>query len=266
MELKIYSPSEDGFIKKIDWNYEEIKKEVAEKVKHYASLVYTEDQIKLAKTDRANLRKFIDALETKRKEIKKQCLAPYEDFEKQMKEIVSIVNEPVSIIDSQIKEVEEQKKQEKLEEVKKLWAECVDFLKLPEWVTFEQIFNQKWLNASTSITTIQNEMENIGSKITTDLITIGNLTNFHFEAHEVYKTTLDINKAIQEGQRLFELQKKKEEYEAEQKPTATEQVSDQIKEEPEAKQWVSFAAHLTRKEALELKGFFIAKKIEFKAI
>lgn len=28
MELKIYSPAEDGFIKKIEWNYEELKKEM----------------------------------------------------------------------------------------------------------------------------------------------------------------------------------------------------------------------------------------------
>ena len=93
MELQIYSPTQDGFIKEITWNHEDIKREISERVKHYTNLLYTDEQIKLAKTDRANLRKFVDALETKRKEIKKQCLAPYEDFEKQMKEIVSIVNE-----------------------------------------------------------------------------------------------------------------------------------------------------------------------------
>ena len=77
MELEIYSPSKDGFVKEITWNHDQIKKEVAEKVKHYATMVYTDDQIKDAKNDRAKLRKFVDALETKRKEIKKQCLAPY---------------------------------------------------------------------------------------------------------------------------------------------------------------------------------------------
>ena len=36
MELKIYSPTEDGFIKAIEWNHEEIKNEVAEKRQHSA--------------------------------------------------------------------------------------------------------------------------------------------------------------------------------------------------------------------------------------
>lgn len=30
MELKIYSPTEEGFLKSIEWNHEEIKREVAD--------------------------------------------------------------------------------------------------------------------------------------------------------------------------------------------------------------------------------------------
>ena len=123
MELKIYSPSEDGFIKSIDWNYEEIKAEIAERMEYYSSLVYTEEQIKAAKTDRATLRKFIDALEARRKEIKAQCLEPYNAFEKQIKEVIALVNTPVALIDGQVKNFEDQKKAEK-----KLEIEAVKFL------------------------------------------------------------------------------------------------------------------------------------------
>ena len=108
MELKIYNPTEDGFIKSIEWNHEEIKKEIAEKVEYYKNLVYTDNQIKEAKADRAALNKFVKALEDKRKEVKKQCLAPYEDFEANMKEIIAVVNEPIALIDSQIKDHEKQ--------------------------------------------------------------------------------------------------------------------------------------------------------------
>ena len=31
MELKIYNPSEDGFIKAIEWNYDELKAELVKK-------------------------------------------------------------------------------------------------------------------------------------------------------------------------------------------------------------------------------------------
>ena len=35
MELKIYNPSDDGFVKSIEWNHEEIKSEVKEKLSFY---------------------------------------------------------------------------------------------------------------------------------------------------------------------------------------------------------------------------------------
>ena len=71
MELKIYNPQEEGFLKEIDWNYEELKTEIQGKANDYMNLVYTADQVKDAKKDRANLNKFVEALESKRKEIKK---------------------------------------------------------------------------------------------------------------------------------------------------------------------------------------------------
>ena len=82
MELKIYNPSEDGFIKPIEWNYEELKAELSQKLEQYKGLVYTEDQIKEAKADRAKLNALATAIDGKRKELKKQCLQPYEQFKR----------------------------------------------------------------------------------------------------------------------------------------------------------------------------------------
>ena len=58
MELKIYehNPQEE-----IKWNNEELKAEIAEKVKDYKNLVYTDNQIKDAKADRARLNKLVKA-------------------------------------------------------------------------------------------------------------------------------------------------------------------------------------------------------------
>ena len=88
MEFKIYNPQEEGFLKEIDWNYEELKTEIQKKANDYMNLVYTADQIKDAKKDRANLRKFVTALENKRKEIKRQVMQPYTAFEEQEKELI----------------------------------------------------------------------------------------------------------------------------------------------------------------------------------
>ena len=69
MELRIYNPQEDGFVQKIEWNYEELKTEVAAAADEYAVSVYTDETIKQAKADRAKLNKFVDALKGKRTEI-----------------------------------------------------------------------------------------------------------------------------------------------------------------------------------------------------
>ena len=36
MELKIYNPQEGGYLKKIEWNFEELKEEVTAKAQEYA--------------------------------------------------------------------------------------------------------------------------------------------------------------------------------------------------------------------------------------
>ena len=263
MELKIYSPTEDGFIQKIEWNFEELKTEIAEKVEHYKSLVYTEDQMKTAKSDRANLRKFVDALESKRKEIKKQCLAPYEEFEKQMKALVSIVNEPITLIDNQVKSYEEEKKQEKFEEIIKIWNDS----NAPEWLNINQVFDEKWLNASVTLKKVSEELEAKLETIKNNLVTLSNLPEFSFEATEVYKQSLDINKAINEGQRLLEMQKRKAEYEAAAiKPAEPAEELPQCPAPETNKTWISFKAFLTVEDATALRDFFKSRNIEFTRI
>lgn len=278
MELKIYSPTEDGFIKAIEWNHAEIKKEVAEKVSYYANLVYTDDQIKDAKADRAKLNKFVQALEAKRKEVKKQCLAPYEEFEKKMKEIIAIVNEPIQMIDSQVKGYEEQKKAEKLEQIQEYW----DRVTSPEHpLTLQRVMNPKWLNATTSMKSIQEEINGILAKYAEDIATLQNLPEFSFESIEVYKTTLDLGKAIQEGKRLSDIQKRKMEHEAEmerQKAEAAQHMIPPAKEEPACetpfeekpteplREAICFRAYLTPEDGLALKEFFNSRGIPFEAI
>ena len=282
MELEIYSPSADGFVKEITWNHEQIKQEVAERVKRYQNIVYTEDQIRDAKTDRANLRKFVDALEAKRKEIKKRCLEPYEAFEKQIKEVISIVNEPIFLIDDQVKKYEEGKREEKREAIEAFWITLSEDGKVPEGISLAQIFNDKWLNATVNIKTVCAEILARLDQIEKDLQTLAGMPVFPFEATEVYRCTLDVNRAIEEGKRLSEIQRKKEEAEAARK--AAEQVGEtathdapEAPEQPTAepktlecvedpKQWVSFAALLSLDDAKALKEFFTSRNIQFKAI
>ena len=213
MELRIMSPQEDGFVKEIQWNNEELKQEITATMQEYKSLAFTEDNIKDAKADRAKLNKLRTAFENERKQIKKQCMEPYTKFEKQVKEIVALIDEPIALIDSQIKEVDDQKKAQKQKDIEELFGS----LGFQNFVTLDKIFDPKWLNASVAMSKIEEQMKSQMFQIGHELETIRKLPEFAFEAKELYKKTLDMNQAIQEGQRLAEIQKRKLAYETEQK-------------------------------------------------
>ena len=91
--------------KTIDFNFEELKGQLAESLALYTGLVVTEDGIKGAKEDRAKLNKLREALENKRKEVKRECMAPYTDFEAKVKELVGLIDQPIAAIDAQLKAV-----------------------------------------------------------------------------------------------------------------------------------------------------------------
>lgn len=292
MELKV---NEYQLPEVIAFNYEEIKNELAERVHIYETVVYDDTQIKQAKADRADLNRFKKALNDERIRREKEYLKPFEDFKNKINELIKIVDKPCEIIDKQIKTYEEDQKAKKCEEIKAFFEglRSDEENTPPDWLTFEQIFDDKWLNASVKMSAIVVSIRDTIDRIKNDLVTLASLPNFGFEATEVYKSTLDINRAIQEGKRLEEIQRRKEEAErmraeAEAKareeleqtaaqeevaPTAC-QPADPVEvweeEEPaayeELPKWVNFSALLTVNQAAMLKIFFEDHGIKFKAI
>ena len=295
MELKV---NEYQLPDVIAFNYEEIKNELAERVHIYETVVYDDTQIKQAKADRADLNRFKKALNDERIRREKEYLKPFEDFKNKINELIKIVDKPCEVIDKQIKAYEEDVKVKKREEIMAFFEELrsSEDTTPPDWLTLEQIFDDKWLNASVKMSAIQTSITDTIERIKNDLVTLSSLPNFGFEATEVYKSTLDINRAIQEGRRLEEIQRRKEEAErlraeaearakAEAEARAQEeadqeeadtviniQMGAQIdEEEPTADDepvttWVNFSALLTTEQALMLKAFFEDNGIPFKSI
>lgn len=207
LELKILSPQEDGFVREIEWNSEEIKAGIAAMMEDYRGLVFTENTVGDAKKDRANLNKLKAAFEDERKRVKKLCMEPYNRFEKQLKEVTVLIDEPAKLIDAQIKEVEQMKREEKRKEVQELFK-TIGF---QNFVTIEMIWDEKWLNASVPLSKVESQMKDIMYRIGEEVGTINHLQEFSFEALEVYKKTLDLTQAIRKGKELADIQKRKEE-------------------------------------------------------
>lgn len=123
-------------------NLAALKAELTPKLDYYNSLVVTADSIKAAKADKAALNKLKTAIEDQRKAIKKQYLEPYTVLETQCKEVVALIDAPISAIDKQIKVFEEQDEQNKYNEL----SDAFEKLGPPEWIKIEDVLNPKWKN------------------------------------------------------------------------------------------------------------------------
>ena len=276
MELKIYNPSEEnGFLKAIEWNYEELKVELSQKLEDYKGLVYTEEQIKDAKADRAKLNALATAIDSKRKELKKKCLQPYEAFEAQIKDLLSLIKEPVTLIDTQIKDFEEEKKKKKLEEVKELFeklkAEAGEEL---EFISFEQVFEDKFLNASTSLKQVETVINNIFNSVKCNLKTIAELKDYTFEATEVYKETLNLNTALEKAKYMVDIAEKKKAEEERKEQEKDEEIKEVASDPQEAeetdtdvkREWTAFEAYLSTEEAKMLASWLKLNNIKIRRI
>ena len=215
MELQIYNPTDENAIKKIDWNYEELKQEITTRANDYKTLVYTDDNIKDAKSDRANLNKFIKVLDTKRKDVKKMMLEPYTEFESQVKELIGIIGEANNNIDSQVKAYEQKKRDEKLVKVQEIYDGIFGESDLLSILTWDRVFKPTYLNATTTLKSIKTEMTELLERVTNELNIIDNDNGeYQFEMKEAYLKDFNMAEALTVKQRFEENARRKAEYEA----------------------------------------------------
>jgi len=234
LELRLINPTEGGFLEHIDWNSKEIKEQLAVKLEHYRNLAYTEEDIKDAKEDRAILNSLKKDFEDRRKAIKKACLEPYEKFEKEYNEVKDMIDEPIQVIDSQIKEFEKKQREEKRAALEKTYTDNIGEL----WnvLPFSSVCENQFLNVSYSLKKAQKEITERIETVRRDLQTIDALdSKYKVSVKDVYLSTMDLSKALAENTRLLELESK---LEAEQKKKEEEEKrlqEEKAKAEAEAK-------------------------------
>lgn len=282
MELKVNAVS---IPEAISFNYDELKAELLQKASVYESMVYTEDQIREAKADRANLNRLKKALNDERLKREREYMKPFDDFKAKINEIIRIIDKPASIIDQQIKAAEEQKKAEKLEAIKAYFSGHPSIEGF-ETLRLEQIMDAKWLNASASMKSIQEAIDSRMGKIMDDLAVVRSLPAFAFEAEQAYKNTLDLARAVSEAHRLQDMAEIKAAFEAEQArrkaeaeaaaikpapadipctPCGCENIQPELPTEP-VREWVKFQALMTPEEARSLGQYMRTHGIKYKAV
>lgn len=231
----------DFEVKKMDlpsmpeFNFEELKKDLQEKTTKYENIIYYDDEIAQAKKDRADLNKLKKAINDKRISMEKEYMKPFNEFKDKVKEILDILDKPIAVIDSQIKEYEKQQAENKQKAIQELFASKSPF----DWLKVEQISKPNWCNASVSMKSIEEEMDLSFSLIESELKSIETL-DFKEQAIETYKQTLSMSATLGRVASLKESQKILAETKEEPKPKV------EVKEEP--KRWMDMSICLSASE------------------
>lgn len=193
----------------------EFKEELDSRVEYVCGLTVTDDNIKEMKKELADIRKIKVELETRRKDVKKQVLQPYEEFERFYKEFATApLDTAIQSLDKQIKANESQKLADKTDKLKAYLEECKQAHGI-EFVQWEQLGIR--VNLSTSEKKYKTQISEFVEGISNDLLVIARHP-MQDEIFVIYKQTLNLAQAItsaEERQKAVEAEKARREQEAE---------------------------------------------------
>lgn len=188
-------------VQKITDNMSEVKEYALETKKYYENLVFTDEQIKEAKDERANINKAVKKVADYRKDIVDKFNKPLEEFVKNAKETESILKEASNSIDVQVKKYEEQEKENKKAKCEDLFNNLVG--DLSQLITFEKVFDTRWLNKTTKMTEVEQNIKNVIEKVNGGLQAIKELNSeFETELINTFLKDYDLSEAIMKNTQL----------------------------------------------------------------
>lgn len=261
----------------IEFNYDEIMAELDTQLERYRNRIITEDGIKDAKADLAKLRKLKDAFDTKRKDVKKEYLAPFEEFESKVKRVIAKINEPVEEINSQLNRYEEQRKAEKQDKIYDLYHEIVP-ADVKGILLFDRIFDPRWLNKGVDYPEIEQAITNLTIRVQNDMLAIKEIEPEHAAAVRAeYYRTLDLGAAMRHLTTLRETAAAIKQENPTTNQPEPEKTAEAVQEPqrapepqtvPEDDRAYTFRLELnmTKQQAAELKQYLIANGIKFSQI
>lgn len=206
MELKIYTPMEADSLPLVRWNNEELKAGVAAKMQEFKDIAYTEDDAKAMKADKADINKFVTAIENERKRVKNYYAQPYEAFEAQVKEVLAPAREVVKLIDANLQEIEVRYRDGKKELCRKYYTEYVGDLRA--LVPFEKTVREEFYKRAFTEKKLSQAYQDMFAIIQGDMDAIDELESPYKDKILLeYAKNLSLQDALREGKRLEELDK-----------------------------------------------------------
>lgn len=147
-EINLLVEQKDG---SIETNFEEIKVALAAGLDEYKGMVFTAESQPEAKRTVASLRKLKKAMNDRRIEIKKTFMAPYTNFEAQVKELDKLIDEPIDFISGQIEEFERRRVEAKKAMICEIYTGIMaEHGTVMEYLPLDRIYDSRWENSTTT--------------------------------------------------------------------------------------------------------------------
>ncbi len=179
----------------IDFNFEESKKFLTEKINEYKGIIITEDTIDSGKKDLAKLRNDRKAFDARRIEVKKAFMKPCDEFEAKAKQLIALFDAPIKEIADQLDLYEEKRKAAKKEDITAIYNELVG--EMSEYLPLSKIYDSRWENATATPKSIRSEIETAVSSTALAVSTIKGMNSDGVEkALAGYKIDLSLPNAI----------------------------------------------------------------------
>lgn len=206
-EINLLVEQKDG---SIETNFEEIKVALAAGLEEYKGMVFTAESQPEAKRTVASLRKLKKAMSDRRIEIKKTFMAPYTNFEAQVKELDKLIDEPIDFISGQIEEFERRRVEAKKAMICEIYTGIMaEHGTVMEYLPLDRIYDSRWENSTTTQKAITEAITAHMEHVEKDLDTIRAMeSEFEDKGLAKYKATLELSDAIAT---MNQYQKQKEE-------------------------------------------------------
>lgn len=206
-EINLLVEQKDG---SIETNFEEIKVALAAGLEEYKGMVFTAESQPEAKRTVASLRKLKKAMNDRRIEIKKTFMAPYTNFEAQVKELDKLIDEPIDFISGQIEEFERRRVEAKKAMICEIYTGIMaEHGTVMEYLPLDRIYDSRWENSTTAQKAITEAITAHVEHVEKDLNTIRAMeSEFEDKGLAKYKATLELSDAIAT---MNQYQKQKEE-------------------------------------------------------
>lgn len=241
---------------KVSCNFEQVEQAIQERLEEYKGAVFTEQSKTYAKKIVASLRAEKKSLQENMRDAKKRYMQPWDDFEAQVEKLVTIYDEPIDLINSQIQAFEEKRIEEKRECIRKIYAEMVPD-ETASWLSLDRIYDRRWENATVKEGEIRRQITEMCEKIRKEAAMICDTGSEAVEkALSMYRTDFDLTEAMSyinsyERQKQEILTKEQERQRLEEEERVRRQEREKLLAEQRAQEELDAAVGQAKEEAAQ---------------